>query len=87
MPVNAIKESNCRIAAALQNNGYRIPGKKLTLNKSPADLRKEGSSYDLTLAIGILVAKSQIEEINTLKHYIIMGGTLVGWKPNSILPM
>jgi magnesium chelatase family protein len=87
LPVNAIKESNCRIAAALQNNGYRIPGKKLTLNKSPADLRKEGSSYDLTLAIGILVAKSQIEEINTLKHYIIMGGTLVGWKPNSILPM
>jgi magnesium chelatase family protein len=73
LPDNAIKESNYRIAAALQNNGYRIPGKKLILNMSPADLRKEGSAYDLTLAMGILVATGQIEEKHPLEDYIIMG--------------
>ncbi len=73
LPDNAIKESNYRIAAALQNNGYRIPGKKLILNMSPADLRKEGSAYDLTLAMGILIATSQIEEKQSLEEYIIMG--------------
>lgn len=72
LPDNAIKESNYRIAAALQNNGYRIPGKKITINMAPADLRKEGSAYDLTLALGILTASGQIlsEEIG---KYIIMG--------------
>ncbi len=73
LPDNAIKESNFRIAAALQNNGYKIPGKKLILNMSPADLRKEGSAYDLTLAMGILVATEQIKEQNPLSEYIIMG--------------
>ncbi|HET8803368.1 MAG TPA: YifB family Mg chelatase-like AAA ATPase [Aequorivita sp.] len=73
LPDNAIRESNFRIAAALQNNGYKIPGKKLILNMSPADLRKEGSAYDLTLAMGVLVATEQIEEQNPLSEYIIMG--------------
>ena len=73
LPDNAIRESNFRIAAALQNNGYKIPGKKLILNMSPADLRKEGSAYDLTLAMGILVATEQIEEKNPLSEYVIMG--------------
>ena len=72
LPDNAIKESNFRIAAALQNNGYKIPGKKLIINMSPADLRKEGSAYDLTLAIGILVSSSQIKA-EGLEDYIIMG--------------
>ena len=72
LPDNAIKESNYRIAAALQNNGYRIPGKKITINMAPADLRKEGSAYDLTLAIGILTASNQIKAEN-LEDYIIMG--------------
>ncbi len=72
LPDNAIKESNYRIAAALQNNGYRIPGKKIIINMSPADLRKEGSAYDLTLAIGILVATGQIKA-EDLDKYLIMG--------------
>lgn len=72
LPDNAIKESNYRIAAALLNNGYKIPGKKITLNLAPADLRKEGSAYDLTLAIGILTASGQIQSEN-LEKYIIMG--------------
>ena len=73
LPDNAIRESNYRIAAALQNNGFKIPGKKLILNMSPADMRKEGSAYDLTLAMGILVATGQIKETNPLENYIIMG--------------
>lgn len=72
LPDNAIKESSYRIAAALQNNGYKIPGKKIILNMSPADLRKEGSAYDMTLAIGILVATGQIQGPD-LDKYIIMG--------------
>ena len=73
LPDNAIKESNFRIAAALQNNGYKIPGKKITLNMAPADMRKEGSSYDLTLAMGILISTGQITEQQLLSDYIIMG--------------
>ncbi|MCZ6595704.1 MAG: YifB family Mg chelatase-like AAA ATPase [Bacteroidetes bacterium] len=73
LPDNAIRESNYRIAAALQNNGYRIPGKKLILNMSPADMRKEGSAYDLTLAMGILISTGQIVENNALDDYVIMG--------------
>ena len=72
LPDNAIKESNYRIAAALQNNGYKIPGKKITINMAPADLRKEGSAYDLTLAVGILSASGQIES-DELEDYLIMG--------------
>lgn len=72
LPDNAIKESNFRIAAALQNNGYKIPGKKLIINMSPADMRKEGSAYDLTLAMGILTASNQIKAEN-LEDYLIMG--------------
>ena len=56
LPDSAIKESSYRIAAALKNNNYNLPGKKITINMAPADLRKEGSAYDLTLAIGILAA-------------------------------
>ena len=72
LPDNAIKESSYRIAAALKNNGYNLPVKKITINMAPADLRKEGSAYDLTLAIGILAASGQIkpEEVD---KYIIMG--------------
>ncbi|MDX1315625.1 MAG: YifB family Mg chelatase-like AAA ATPase, partial [Eudoraea sp.] len=73
LPDNAIKESNYRIAAALQNNGYKIPGKKITINLFPADLRKEGSAYDLTLAIGILAASQQFKPVFELNSYMIMG--------------
>ena len=72
LPDNAIKESSYRIQAALKNNGYKLPGKKITINMAPADLRKEGSAYDLTLALGILTASSQIKA-ETIDKYIIMG--------------
>lgn len=72
LPDNAIKESSYRISATLKNNGYSLPGKKITINMAPADLRKEGSAYDLTLAMGILVASNQIKA-EALKDYVIMG--------------
>ncbi|MBT2621582.1 YifB family Mg chelatase-like AAA ATPase [Chryseobacterium sp. ISL-6] len=72
LPDNAIKESSYRISAALKNVGLKIPGKKITINMAPADLRKEGSAYDLSIAIGILVASDQILAEN-IQDYIIMG--------------
>lgn len=72
LPDNAIKESSYRIAAALKNNNHHFPGKKITINMAPADLRKEGSAYDLTIAIGILAASNQIPS-DALDQYIIMG--------------
>lgn len=72
LPDSAIKESNFRIQAALKNIGYKIPGKKITINMAPADLQKEGSAYDLTIAIGILSASEQIKN-DDLENYTIMG--------------
>lgn len=69
---NAIKESSYRISAALKNVGYKLPGKKITVNMAPADLRKEGSAYDLTIALGILAASEQITA-ESIGDYIIMG--------------
>ena len=72
LPDNAIKESSYRISAALKNVGFKIPGKKITINMAPADLRKEGSAYDLSIALGILAASDQIKAEN-IGEYIIMG--------------
>lgn len=72
LPDNAIKESSYRIAAALSNIGYQLPGKKITINMAPADLRKEGSAYDLPLAIGILAASGQLKK-DDFSQAIIMG--------------
>lgn len=73
LPDKAIQESSFRITAALQNTGYKLPGKKIIINMAPADLRKEGSAYDLTLAIGILAASNQIKLKHSLKDFVIMG--------------
>jgi len=72
LPDKAVSESNYRISAALQNVGYRVPGKKYIINMAPADLRKEGSAYDLTIAVGILHATGQLVS-NDLEQYMIMG--------------
>ncbi|MFA4851859.1 MAG: YifB family Mg chelatase-like AAA ATPase, partial [Bacteroidales bacterium] len=72
LPDNAVKESHQRIEAALKNNGYRIPIKKITINMAPADIRKEGSAYDLAIATGILASTEQIKAEN-ISNYIIMG--------------
>ena len=72
LPDNAVKESQQRIQAALANNGYRWPGKSITINMAPADLKKEGSAYDLTIAIGILAASDQLDN-KRVGEYLIMG--------------
>jgi magnesium chelatase family protein len=72
LPDNAVRESNFRIAAALKNIGCKLPGKKITLNMAPADLRKEGSAYDLPLTLGILAASGQINAPN-IGDYVLMG--------------
>lgn len=68
----AVKESYDRIRAAIANNGFKPPTADLTINLSPADLRKEGSGYDLPLAIGILAAHSKISD-TMLNDYMMIG--------------
>ncbi|MFO7874201.1 MAG: YifB family Mg chelatase-like AAA ATPase [Bacteroidales bacterium] len=72
LPDNAVKESHHRIEAALKHNGYKIPGKRIVVNMAPANIRKEGSAYDLTIAMGILAATGQIAG-DKLGRYVIMG--------------
>ena len=68
----AVKESYDRIKAALQNNGLKMPVMDITVNLSPADIKKEGSGYDLPLAVGILAASGKVES-ERLKDYMIVG--------------
>lgn len=72
LPDNAVKESIHRIESAIKYWGYRMPRRKLVINLSPADVRKEGSDYDLPMAIGILAASGQVNA-QKLSRYMIMG--------------
>lgn len=72
LPDNAVKESRQRIEAALKNVGFRWPGRRITINMAPADVRKEGSAYDLPLALGILASSEQMA-CGDLDRYIVMG--------------
>ncbi|GAB6394811.1 MAG: YifB family Mg chelatase-like AAA ATPase [Bacteroidales bacterium] len=72
LPDVAVRESHERIISALQSNGYKFPRFRTVINMAPADIRKEGSSYDLPLAIGIMAAAEQIEA-SPLGEFLIMG--------------
>ena len=72
LPDNAVRESMQRIEAALQTNNFRMPRQKIIVNMAPADIRKEGSAYDLPIAVGILAGSGQVVNEN-LDKYIIMG--------------
>ncbi|MDR3235142.1 MAG: YifB family Mg chelatase-like AAA ATPase [Prevotellaceae bacterium] len=72
LPDSAVKESQQRINTALQTIGFRMPGRKVVINMAPADIRKEGSAYDLPLAIGLLAASEQVKA-GRIGEYIIMG--------------
>jgi magnesium chelatase family protein len=72
LPDNAVKESHYRISAALKNIGFKIPVKEIIINLAPADLKKEGSAYDLPIALGILCASGQIK-LGLFKDYVVMG--------------
>lgn len=72
LPDSAVKESQQRIKAAFSNNNLKYPGREITINMAPADIRKEGSVFDLPIAIGILAASDQVRSIE-LDQYMIMG--------------
>jgi magnesium chelatase family protein len=73
LPDSAVKESQFRIETAIKHIGYQMPRRKIVINLAPADIRKEGSSYDLTIAVGILTATEQISNPEEVEKYIIMG--------------
>lgn len=72
LPDNAVKEGYLRIISAVKNIDLKIPRVRVVINLAPADLKKEGSAYDLTIAIGLLAALRQIEAQN-LEEYMLMG--------------
>ena len=72
LPDNAVRESYLRIETAFKNTGLDFPRKKVVVNMAPADVRKEGSSYDLTIALGILASSGQIPA-GEVERYLIMG--------------
>jgi magnesium chelatase family protein len=72
LPDPAVKESKDRVRAALKNTGFQFPVKKITINLAPADLRKEGSSFDLPIAIGIL-ASDEIVPSASVQDYLFVG--------------
>jgi magnesium chelatase family protein len=72
LPDNAVKESQHRMVSAFGNLNYKWPGKQIVINMAPADIKKEGSAYDLTIAVGILAASEQLSP-DILEDYLIMG--------------
>ena len=72
LPDSAVKESHQRIISALQVNGYRMPTSNIVINMAPADIRKEGSAYDLPLAIGMLAVSGTLQP-DKLDRYLLMG--------------
>ncbi|MEP1096471.1 MAG: YifB family Mg chelatase-like AAA ATPase [Cyclobacteriaceae bacterium] len=72
LPDSAVKESEQRVESAIKNHGFKMPRQKVVVNLAPADIKKEGSSYDLPIALGILKASEQIAA-ESLEEYVIMG--------------
>jgi magnesium chelatase family protein len=72
LPDNAVKESSERVFAAIKNSGFRFPNHRITVNLAPADIKKEGSGYDLPIALGILAASDQLHS-QVLDQYVILG--------------
>lgn len=72
LPDSAVRESYYRIKTALHNSGFVLPTNQITINLAPADIRKEGSGYDLPLSLGILAAQGAVDS-NSLKRYMFVG--------------
>jgi magnesium chelatase family protein len=73
LPDAAVKESQNRISSAMGNSGYKMPEQRTTVNLAPGDIKKEGTLYDLPIALALLAATSQIKEPNPIDDYIIAG--------------
>ena len=85
----AIKESKSRVKAAIKNSAFNYPINKIIINLAPADTKKEGSMYDLPIALGILVAQDIIKN-QSLKDFVVLGELSLDGeirKVNGILPM
>ncbi len=72
LPDGAVRESRERVLSAIKNCGYEIPSRKVTINMAPADIRKEGSAYDLPIALGLLMASRQVR-CGAVDGYVIVG--------------
>lgn len=72
LPDNAVKESQQRVKTAMEQAGYKWPGKSITINMAPADVRKEGAAYDLPLALGVMGAAKHLPE-EKLERFLFMG--------------
>ncbi len=73
LPDNAVKESEQRVEASLKNSGFKMPRQKIVVNLAPADIRKEGTAYDLPIALCVLHSSEQISPVKSLEDYLIMG--------------
>ena len=72
LPDSTVRESRERIGSAIRNSGFELPNRKITINLAPADFKKEGSAFDLPIAIGILAATGQLDR-NHLHNALIVG--------------
>src|SRR6266545_313152 len=72
LPDGAVKESKDRVKAALKNAGYDFPARRITVNLAPADIRKEGASFDLPISVGILAATGVVKK-DRLEEYLLLG--------------
>ncbi len=72
LPDSTIRESRERISAAIRNSGYEFPLRKITMNLAPADIKKEGSSFDLPMAVGILASTGQVQG-DVLPEFVLVG--------------
>ena len=72
LPDNAVRESRERVGAAIKNSGFQFPLRKITINLAPADIKKEGSSFDLPIAVGILASAEQVSSC-VLEEYVLIG--------------
>lgn len=72
LPDNAVKESMHRVIAAIKNSGFKFPNRRVTINLAPADEKKEGSAYDLPIALGILFSSEQLKS-SVIQDFIILG--------------
>jgi len=72
LPDNAVKESKDRVKSAIKNSGYAFPARRITVNLAPADIKKEGTSFDLPLAVGVLLAEGFIKRDN-LDEFLLVG--------------
>src|SRR5712671_3119475 len=71
LAASAVKESRERVGAALVNSGFNVPSRRITVNLAPADIRKEGTAFDLPIAIGILVATGQLDAASVVKRMFV----------------